>query len=58
MSMTIKAVTSFLFSSQQGETIYNLTIPARSEPEAREKLIRDLTLIIEEIKANGKTGPN
>ena len=58
MSMTIKTVTSFLFTSQQGETTYNLNILARNEAEAREKLIRDLSAIIEEVKANGKTGPN
>jgi hypothetical protein len=58
MTLTIKPVTSFTFVSPQGEITYTLNIPAHTEAEAREKLTRDLSAIIEEIKAKAKPGPN
>jgi len=56
--MQIQQITSFQFSMQVGETVFNFSIPAPTQKEACVKLIAALDKISEELKTMIKPGPN
>lgn len=49
MTTIVKPVTTFAFTSVQGEVTYNFNIPAQTHNEACKKLISALTVIAAEV---------
>jgi hypothetical protein len=58
MSTQIKRVIMFAFASTQGEVTFNFNIPAETQTEACDKLLKMLGAIQEEVTASRKVGVN